>query len=131
MVAIALPAMMAILAPTAPSIIPIVLYLFRNMIGDGACDGLPYNTEECGWDGGDCAPCDDGYFGPNCTLYYPNCSVPIPQYIGDGVCDGCLYNTTECGWDGGDCLPAMMAISASTATSIYPNCSVPNPEYDW
>jgi hypothetical protein len=38
----------------------------------------------------------DGYFGPKCNLYYPNCSVPFPdsRYIGDGFCDG-LFNTTE------------------------------------
>ena len=39
-----LPAMMAISAPTATSIIPIVLYLIQNMIGDGRCDGMSYNT---------------------------------------------------------------------------------------
>ena len=63
-----------------------------------------FNTTECGWEGGDCLPCDAGYFGLNCDLYYPNCSVPIPEFIGDGACDGLPYNTTECGWDGGDCL---------------------------
>ncbi|CAM9183763.1 unnamed protein product [Ectocarpus sp. 8 AP-2014] len=26
-------------------------------VGDSACDGEPYNTEACGWDGGDCCPC--------------------------------------------------------------------------
>jgi hypothetical protein len=74
------------------------------LIGDGFCNDF-YNTTECGNDGGDCI-CKDGYIGFNCTLYLPNCSVPLveSQYtIGDGFCDG-LYNTTECGWEGGDCL---------------------------
>ena len=31
-------------------------------VGDGFCDPLPYNSEECGWDGGDCCSetCTDG-----------------------------------------------------------------------
>jgi hypothetical protein len=42
-------------------------------IGDDACDGEPYNTEECGWDDGDC--CSPGYFGANCILDFPDCNV--------------------------------------------------------
>ena len=26
------------------------------MIGNDNCDGGRYNTQECGWDGGDCEP---------------------------------------------------------------------------
>jgi hypothetical protein len=49
--------------------------------------------------GGDCIHCDDGYVGPNCTLYFPNCSVPYPEWIGNGLCDGDVYYTEACGWD--------------------------------
>jgi hypothetical protein len=76
-----------------------------SWIGDGVCNAWPFNTEECGWDGGDCIRCNnDGYFGPYCNLDYPNCSVPDQAWIGDDYCNGEPYNTEECGWDGGDCL---------------------------
>jgi hypothetical protein len=98
-------------------------------IGDGTCHGDVYNTEACGWDGKDCRQCDnDGYFGPNCTLYYPNCSVPNPSWIGDGFCDGDVYNTEACGWDGKDCgLPCDNdGYFGPNCTLYYPNCSVPS-----
>jgi hypothetical protein len=102
-------------------------------IGNGACDGDVYNTEACGWDGTDCPPpCDnDGYFGPKCDLYYPNCSVPNPEWIGDGDCDGDVYNTTECEWDGMDCSPLCDndGYFGPNCDLHYPNCSVPNPQW--
>jgi hypothetical protein len=101
-------------------------------IGDGVCDSDVYNTEACGWDGKDCPlPCDDdGYFGFDCTLHYPNCSVPNPQWIGDGVCNGDVYNTEACGWDGKDCpLPCDDGYFGFDCTLHYPNCSVPYPEF--
>ena len=64
-----------------------------------------FNTTECGWEGGDCLPCDPGYFGINCDLYYPNCSVPVPELIGDGGVMACL--TTRPSADG-------MAVIASS-----------------
>ena len=108
-------------------------------IGDGNCDGGQYNTEDCGWDGGDCLSnchvdnpewigdgfCNGGGYnteecgwdGDDCVVEgYPDCHVVRPQWIGDGSCDGGKYNTRECGWDGGDCL--------SNA-----NCHVDNPEW--
>jgi hypothetical protein len=100
-------------------------------IGDGACNGDVYNTEACGWDGKDCPlPCDDGYFGPNCTLYLPNCSVPSQyrNWIGNGFCDD-FYNTTECEYDGGDCLPCKDGYIGFNCTFYLPNCSVPYPEW--
>jgi|AntRauTorckE5430_2_1112549.scaffolds.fasta_scaffold33284_1 hypothetical protein len=104
-----------------------------KLIGDGDCNnGGDYNTEECGFDGGDCvefntlypgcvAPpdwIDDGYCdgdynteeckfdGGDCVEFntlYPNCTVNNPGWIEDGDCDGGVYNTAECGFDGGDC----------------------------
>ena len=64
------------------------------MIGDGTCNGGVYNTEECGFDGGDCLDFNNRY---------PNCTVDVPYFIGDGTCNGGMYNTEECGFDGGDC----------------------------
>ena len=46
-----------------------------SFIGDGDCDGGEYNTEECGWDGGDCIEFNEKY---------PNCKVDDPLFIGDG-----------------------------------------------
>jgi hypothetical protein len=71
---------------------------YPKLIGDGRCDDLigynsPYNTIECGFDGGDC-----DFFNK-----YPNCNVDNLFWIGDGNCDGGDYNTTECDFDGGDC----------------------------
>jgi hypothetical protein len=103
-------------------------------IGDGACDGDVYNTEACGFDGTDCPPpCDnDGYFGPNCTLFYPNCSVPNPQWIGDGTCNGDVYKTEACGWDGTDCPPPCDdGYFGPNCTLYYPNCSVPSQYRNW
>jgi hypothetical protein len=56
---------------------------------------MEYNTEECGWDGGDCV-----------VEGYPDCHVDDPSEIGNGECETFedLYNTKECGWDGGDCV---------------------------
>jgi len=65
-----------------------------GLIGDGQCYNYEgYNTEACGWDGGDCL-----------VEGYSDCKGIDPSYIGNGVCNA-PYNTTECGYDGGDCLP--------------------------
>jgi LNR domain len=103
--------------------VPIPEYL-----GDGYCDGEPYDTEGCAWDGGDCIHCPKGYFGLDCTLNYPNCSVPYPdsQLIGDGKCDSVDY-TAECGWEGGDCCAPDDPRPICNVIR-YPNCSVPIPE---
>ena len=75
--------------------------------------------------------CEDGYFGPKCDLYYPNCSVDHPELIGDGVCDYMYgmydYNTTECGWEGGDCV-CDDGYFGRKCNLYYPNCSVDYPE---
>jgi hypothetical protein len=85
--------------------------------GDGFCDA-PYNTAECGFDGGDC--CSDTCIG---TLYCGTtifacvdpssafagqCSGPSSALLqlGNGECtsfDWGGFDTAVCGWDGGDC----------------------------
>jgi len=56
-----------------------------DSIGNGVCDGGQFNTEECGFDGGD-------YKDLNCT-------VAVPSWIGDGFCDGGAYLTESYGLD--------------------------------
>ena len=77
-----------------------------SFVGDGKCHGQEFNTEECGWDGGDC----DAF-----NMKYPNCTAKFPWYIGNGYCHY-HYNTIECGWDGGDC-----------AVDGHPMCHVDDP----
>jgi hypothetical protein len=95
-------------------------------IGDGFCDNLEYNNEDCDWDGGDCCleTCssgeyDCGYSSYNClnpgvtvpptpspptrSPTYFGCNVAFPERIGDGFCDYGEYNIAECLYDGGDC----------------------------
>ena len=78
-------------------------------VGDGFCDGYEFNTEECGWDGGDCDA-----FNSNT----PNCTVPYPYLVGNGYCDGYDYDTLECNYDGGDC---------DEFNALYPDCNVKYP----
>lgn len=75
-------------------------------IGDGICDGGVYNTEACGFEGGDC---EDA------------CDVSThAYYLADGYCQGFSnYNTRECGYDHGDCLEF---------NAKYPDCHVKLPE---
>lgn len=95
---------------------------FSDKIGNGLCEGGlqvfdpshgdfssgGFNTEECGWDGGDCL-----------VEGYPDCHVNLPSLIGNGECNGEELNTAECGWDGGDCL---------NFNTNYPDCHVHSPE---
>jgi len=53
---------------------------FRDWVGDGWCDGGAYNTEECGWDGGDC--CDD-----TCIASAYDCSRPMDCLAGGAGAD--------------------------------------------
>ena len=93
-----------------------------SWIGDAYCDNIgSYNTEVCGWDGGDCCidTCEDeaNYYdcGPAVTdcrdpgsEYYFNyalCMATHSSWLGDGYCDdeSMGYNTALCNWDAGDC----------------------------
>ena len=79
------------------------------VIGNGLCNGWDANTEECGYDGGDCIEFNEKY---------PNCNVYSPYEVGDGRCDssnGDDVNTEECGYDGGDCIEF---------NEKYPDCKV-------
>ncbi len=70
-----------------------------DWIGNGICnDSPPYNTERCGFDGGDC---DRKPVEGNSA-----CLVDWPDLIGDGSChDFPPYNSEACEYDGGDCDP--------------------------
>jgi len=112
-----------------------------NFIGDGACDpDAPYNTEECGYDGGDCCKgtCDSGSifgcttkkesqfgdygpFGFYCvdpsqedSIVRNVCADVEKDRIGDGMCNP-EYNTAGCNYDGGDCCEE----SCDTIHSFY------------
>ena len=76
------------------------------MIGDGKCHNYdPYNTEACGYDGGDCVAFNNNY---------PNCTAELIWMIGGGKCHNYdPYNTEAYGYDGGDCV----------AFNKYPNCT--------
>ncbi|CAM9810371.1 unnamed protein product, partial [Ectocarpus sp. 12 AP-2014] len=89
-------------------------------LGDGLCSSVT-NTEECGYDGGDCCECtcqaveDDDYkcgptyqcLDPTASCYGDEGSNPYPScedivLVGNGYCD-LDSNIEECGYDGGDC----------------------------
>ncbi len=91
-----------------------MIYLAYNWVGDGWCSGLPpYNTTECGYDGGDCIP--------KPVKGYQNCTIPHPDLIGDKLCDSYApYNTPECGYDGGDC-NKLASFSPSTILHSEPH----------
>ncbi len=85
-------------------------YLIKN----GVCnDRPPYNSDICGFDGGDCR------LKPVRGL--PKCSVLNPNWVGDERCtDYPPYNTNDCEFDGGDCV--------KKPVSGYPDCVI-LPEY--
>lgn len=105
---------------------------FTSYIGDGACDFSEgaYNTERCGWDGGDCCAstcnrelnpitsytCGARHFeclNPAATEnsnYTGPCQATPLSRIGDAFCDtDAVFNSRRCSWDGGDCCPQTCA----------------------
>jgi len=79
-----------------------------SLIGNNKCDNrIPYNSEECSYDGLDCS---------DFNSQYPNCQVVNTNFIGDGTCHNIYpFNTSECKFDGGDC---------DDFRKQYPNCHV-------
>ena len=120
-----------------------------TLLGNGYCDSAnntAYNTEACGWDGGDCcfSTCVSGNYscGNNTdntvVIGFPFCDDPsaciVPDFdaIGDAICNP-VANTENCGWDGGDCCNATCVNTATAScgrvngTIIgYPQCLDPN-----
>jgi len=68
--------------------LPFCDVLVDTFLGDGYCHGGEYNTEDCGWDHGDCDECMD--------------LIDDPSLLGDGECN-LENNITECNYDAGDC----------------------------
>ena len=82
-------------------------------------DYLPYNSEKCGYDGGDCPTPQAAN-----NNVYSNCFVSYPEKLGDGECyDKAPYDTYECGFDHGDCLPDYMSPTLSPTISSAPSIS--------
>ena len=75
------------------------------LVGDGSCDDGEYNTEKCGFDGGDCVvPMLVGSL-ESFLKKYPNCTADAAVFfLGNGKCDGVEYNNEQCGYDDGDCI---------------------------
>lgn len=64
-----------------------------SILGNNVCEGPPLDSEECGWDAGDC-----GYCAQNCMFH-----SGFESDLGDGTCtEAC--STLACAWDGGDCV---------------------------
>ncbi|GMH61438.1 hypothetical protein TL16_g03253 [Triparma laevis f. inornata] len=90
----------------------------RSWVGDGHCDHCEYNTEECGFDGGDCCSetCEDSTnyacegnnfhcMDPSTKEYQEETAIILnceDYFIGNGNCDQ-KNNNEQCGFDGGDC----------------------------
>ena len=64
------------------------------LIGNGVCDGYPYNSESCLLDGGDCR--EDAIY----------CDSSLKGKLRDGKCDTDL-NVWKCHFDRGDCFQTM------------------------
>lgn len=65
-------------------------------IGNGVCDiAGDYNTEECGYDGGDCSGVE------GCTI--DESLSELETSLGNGSCDK-IFNRAECNFDDADCL---------------------------
>ena len=110
----------------------------RVNLRNGYCDAIaqkPYNTEQCGWDGGDC--CQEtcrstekllcGFTNNNTVrVGFPQCKDPRvclatdPRRLGDGLCDN-AYNSLNCNWDGGDCCSQTCEDSAEHECGFNPN----------
>ena len=94
------------------------------LMGNGICEDERLNTEECGWEAGDCVEWNKKY--PGCAELFAPTSIGPPRLglVGDGKCHGNTtdgpWDTPECGYDGGDCVEFRKE---------YPGCKAPRP--DW
>lgn len=104
-----------------------------RQIGSGHCnaafDKAFLMTEECKWDGGDCADelqtaginigndtaVEFAILVDELATLYPDCDMGhVPMLMGNGKCEHERLNTKDCGWEAGDCLEF---------NKKYPNCS--------
>lgn len=117
-----------------------------SWVGDGHCDHCEYNTEECGFDGGDCCSetCEDSTnyacegnnfhcMDPSTKEYQEETAIMLnceDYFIGNGNCDQ-KNNNEQCGFDGGD----RCEVSCVNSTSFIcgnlgdwaDSCKDPNP----
>ena len=90
----------------------------------GFCDPLPFDTVECGFDGGDCINATFGERYPDCKDFTIKGSISgasdlgLEIYVGDGHCHQGTINSVECKFDGGDCVEF---------NRNYPNCTFAEP----
>jgi len=90
---------------------------YFSYIDNAICDfakGVGPNSEECGWEGGDCLVFNEKY---------PSCAESNIRLIHNGKCDS-ETNIEECGFDGNDCLEENEQLQ-----NDYPNCSVRYPSW--
>jgi hypothetical protein len=88
------------------------------LVIDGQCNGGGFNTELCGWDGGDCEALNTEY--PECELLKTDEIYKPPREnqgiksdwpaLSDGKCNGGIFNNETCGFDGGDCVACNAAV---------------------
>eukprot|EP00752_Nemacystus_decipiens_P015183 g13520.t4 len=98
-------------------------------IGDGECDHGGYNTEACGWDGGDCCFCSCGDAQNECRdSDFPDCRDPDAQTC--GVCDESVCEGTDLPFlnnDGDPCDGATCTAAECCGAEFV--CDVARPEW--
>ena len=84
-----------------------------NKIGDGICNGKNdfnnFNSEICGFYGGDCIEFNG---------MYPGCFPDEPSKVGDGTCDE-ENNNAACNFDGNDCRPVLFQYGKEVSIADY------------
>lgn len=100
------------------------LFLPNLFYSIGFCDPLPFDTVECGFDGGDCINATFGERYTDCKDFTIKGSISgasdlgLEIYVGDGHCHQGTINSVECKFDGGDCVEF---------NRNYPNCTFAEP----